>query len=91
MQPVATQFDGGASPIDLYRCPEHGPYHIGGATSLTSGEPECASGAGIVAGNARAARLILIGTGPGTPRRQKVAQLVDIRRLDQMMTKTGGV
>ena len=40
MRLTAMQFDRESKPIYIYRCAEHGPYHVSETTVLTRGEPE---------------------------------------------------
>jgi hypothetical protein len=40
MRLTAMQFSGESKPVYIYRCAEHGPYHVSETTVLTRGEPE---------------------------------------------------
>ena len=40
MRLAATPFNDGSKPIYIYRCEEHGPYHVSDTISLTLGEPD---------------------------------------------------
>lgn len=40
MSLIATQFQSGSKPIYIYRCAEHGTYHVSDTTTLIRGEPD---------------------------------------------------